>query len=139
MNGGKRPGAGRKKGFKFPYTRSKEEAREAARKMIMAKLGPMIESQVAHAIGISHFFLRDPITKQFVRIEDPVQIEEALNAGEEGSYYWIFTKDPSVPAFTDLMNRALDKPAEQVRLAGNEGGPLELTFRWKSLPAEPPE
>jgi hypothetical protein len=25
-----------------------------------------------------------------------------------GSHYWIFSKDPSVQAFTDLMNRALD-------------------------------
>jgi hypothetical protein len=27
-----------------------------------------------------------------------------------GNASWIYTKDPSVQAFTDLMNRALDKP-----------------------------
>ncbi len=64
-------------------------------------------------MGIDHFFLRDPVTKQFRRINDPDEIERALNAGDKDSYYRIFTKDPSVPAFTDLMNRALDKPAEQ--------------------------
>src|SRR5262249_11496431 len=46
---------------------------------------------------------------------DPKQIEAALNAGEEGKQYWTFTKDPSIQAFTDLMNRALDKPTEQIQ------------------------
>jgi hypothetical protein len=36
---------------------------------------------------------------------------EAL--GEEGEHDWSFAKDPSVEAFTDLMNRALDKAREQ--------------------------
>ena len=26
---------------------------------------------------------------------------------DEGKYYWAYTKDPSIQAFTDLMNRAL--------------------------------
>jgi len=30
----------------------------------------------------------------------------------------------SVQAFTDLMNRALDKPAEQLRVNGAKGGPI---------------
>ncbi len=39
----------------------------------------------------------------------------ALNApgAGEGSTYYIYAKDPSIQAFTDLMNRALDKPKEQ--------------------------
>lgn len=94
-------------------TRSKEEAREALRVIVMREMDAMVAAQVAATKGISHFFLRDPKTKQFVKIEDAKAIETALNSGDEGSYYWIFTKDPSTPAFTDLMNRALDKPKEQ--------------------------
>jgi len=44
-----------------------------------------------------------------------------------GNSFWIYTKDPSVQAFTDLMNRALDKPTEQVQL--QEQGAIEI--RWK--------
>jgi len=84
----------------------------------------LIEAQIARALGIKHFFLRDETTKRWTRITDPDEIEKAMNFGEEGqNYYWIWTKDPSVQAFTDLMNRALDKPAEQFQLTGAEKGP----------------
>jgi hypothetical protein len=74
------------------------------------------------ALGVQHFFLRDPSTGQFKRITDPDEIEAALNAENagEGSTYWIFSKDPNVQAFTDLLNRAFDKPAEHVQVASSE-------------------
>ena len=65
----------------------------------------------------------------FELVNNPKAIETALNCGDKDSYYWIFTKDPSVQAFTDLMNRALDKPAEQVKVTGEDGGPV--VFKWK--------
>lgn len=96
-------------------TRSKEEAREALRVIVMREMDDLVAAQIANAKGLSHFFLRDPKTKQFIKIEDAKAIETALNSGDEGSYYWIHTKDPSTQAFSDLMNRALDKPKEQVQ------------------------
>jgi hypothetical protein len=94
-------------------TRSKIEARQHLIDRVIANLDPMLDAQFHNAQGIKHFFLRDQSGK-FVMIDDPSKIEVALNSGEEGSYYWIFTKDPSVQAFTDLMNRALDKPSEHL-------------------------
>lgn len=38
----------------------------------------------------------------------------------------VWEKDPNISAYADLMNRALDKPAEQVKVTGPEGGPLEI-------------
>lgn len=78
---------------------------------MLANLSPLVEAQIAAAKGISHFFLRDK-NGRFQRITDERAIETALNSGDEGSYYWTYTKDPSTQAFTDLMNRALDKPKE---------------------------
>ena len=43
-----------------------------------------------------------------------------MNAG--GEYYRIFTKDPNVHAFADLMNRALDKPTQQTTVTGTNDG-----------------
>lgn len=111
--GGYRPGSGAKLGQKYKPTLEKERAREALRDIVLREMDALVKAQIANAKGISHFFLRDPKTKQFMRIEDPERITQALNSGDEGSYYWIFTKDPSIQAFTDLMNRALDKPKEQ--------------------------
>lgn len=126
--GGARPNSGPKKGFKMPATLDKEAAREALRALVKENLRPMVEAQVANAKGINHFFLRDDMGR-FVKIDDPKAIETALNAGEEGKYYWIFTKDPSIQAFTDLMNRTLDKPAEHVQMEANITGSVDLVER----------
>jgi|SRR6185295_6118992 len=111
--GGFRPNSGPAKGTKYKPTIEKERAREALRTIVLREMDALVQAQIANAKGVSHFFLRDPKSGQFMRIEDPQKIEAALNSGDEGSYYWIFTKDPSIQAFTDLMNRALDKPKEQ--------------------------
>jgi hypothetical protein len=111
-HGGPRPGAGRRPGSKSQKKLDKEVAREEARKLITASLRPMIEAQIAHAMGIGHLYRRDK-TGRFTRVEDQAAIDDVLATGGEGKHYWIFAKDPSVQAFTDLMNRALDKPKEQ--------------------------
>jgi len=122
---------GRPKGSKTKTTLDKEAAREYVRQRVTTELGPLIDAQLQNAKGLAHFFLRDEKTRQFVRITDPKQIEIALNmgeGGEEGKYYWIHTKDPSIQAFTDLLNRALDKPKEQEQ-AIHVTGEVELVER----------
>jgi hypothetical protein len=51
--------------------------------MITRKLEPLLEAQIANAIGISHFLLRNKTTGKFERITDPDEIERAINEGEE--------------------------------------------------------
>lgn len=133
QNGGRRPGAGRPQGSENKATIEKREARDALRAVVREHMAEMLDAQIQHAKGIDHFFLRNEKTKQFERVEDPKMIEAALNAGDEGSYYWIFTKDPSVQAFTDLMNRAFDKPVEHHEHSGEDGGPIPIQlYRWKN-------
>lgn len=98
-------------GIKHKATISKEQAREALRTLVMQHLEPLVRAQLHHAKGISHMMLRQK-DGTFKRSENADEIEQALNSGDKNSYY-VFTKDPSVQAFTDLMNRALDKPKEQ--------------------------
>lgn len=106
---------GRPTGARSASTLSKEAARELVRQRVLRDMEPMVAAQIAHAQGISHFMLRDKKTGKFERITEQAQIEAALNAddAQEGSSYYIWTKDPSVQAFSDLMNRALDKPKDQ--------------------------
>ena len=75
--------------------------------------------------------MRDPKTGKFERVAkeatDPKVAEAQIDAAlASGKSVWIYTKDPSVQVFTDLMNRALDKPTEQVQL--QEQGAIEI--RW---------
>lgn len=98
--------------MKWPSTLAKEASREALRQMVLEHMKPLVQAQMAHAMGIGHLYTRDKAGK-FNKIEKQDEVDRLLSEGEEGADYWIFTKDPSVQAFTDLMNRALDKPKEQ--------------------------
>ena len=121
----RRAGPGLPKGYKFSSTLKKEEARELVRELITAHMQPMIAAQVHHAIGIKHMFLRRP-DGTFERSDDPDAILAALNSGDDTSYY-IFTKDPSVQAFSDLMNRAIDMPAKPPE---NVDLKAEVIIKW---------
>lgn len=129
--GGKRPNSGPKKGTKYAPTIAKEQAREVARAIITKHLEPMITRQIAHAMGVGHLYTRDKAGK-FTKIEHEAEVDRLLAEGKEDEDYWIFAKDPSVQAFTDLMNRALDKPAQQVKVTGPDDGPVVHVFRWQT-------
>lgn len=122
----KTPGSGKPKGYKAPATITKEMAREALRQTVLKHMDGMLSAQIAHAKGIGHLYTRDKAGK-FSKIENQAQIDQLLTEGEEDKDYWIFSKDPSVQAFTDLLNRALDKPKEQEQdLNAN----VALMIRW---------
>ena len=118
---------GKPKGYKAPETLEKEAAREAFRQEVLRHMKPLLQRQIAHAMGIGHLYTRDK-TGKFTKIENQAEIDRLLTEGEEGNDYWIFSKDPSVQAFTDIMNRALDKPKEQEQEVEHKGG---ITITWQ--------
>jgi len=73
--------------------------------------------------------LRDPASGTFERVTDESRILAALNSDDDGSHYYVFTKDPSVQSFTDLMNRTLDKPKEQEQEVAPTG---RMTIFWQA-------
>lgn len=113
-HGGKRAGAGRPKGTVMPATMEKIAAREFVRQRVTAELGPMIEAQVANAKGLKYLVTRNAKTGKFERVSKE-RMEALLANDSKGELETIevWDKDPSVQAFTDLLNRALDKPKEQ--------------------------
>jgi hypothetical protein len=131
--GGKRAGAGKPKGYRAPHTLDKIAARELVRQKVTAALEPMLRSQIAHAIGIGHLYTRDKNGK-FTKIESQALVDELLTTGTENKDYWIFTKDPSVQSFTDLLNRALDKPTDVVEMkhSANAEQLLAVLDAWKT-------
>lgn len=108
--GGKRPGAGRKKGSKVI---DKEMARELLRLKVVEHFGPLIEAQIANARGLKYLMVRDKKGGKFRRLASEPKPGEVIGSDDEIIEVW--AKDPSVQAFTDLMNRALDKPKEQAQ------------------------
>lgn len=108
--GGARPGAGRKKGYKEKGTIEKEVAREMLRNMVKAELGPMTEAQIAHAKGLKYLMTREGSSGKWVKVTEAM-------AGTLGPdvLVEVWEKDPSVQAFTDLLNRTIDKPIETLQ------------------------
>ena len=122
--GGKRAGSGRPHGSKNVATITKEQSREALRTIVLREMDALVAAQIAHAKGLQYLVSRDKKTGKFVRLTEEMFLK-ALEAGDDDSNEFaaieVWQKDPSVQAFTDLMNRALDKPKEQeqeLRLAG---------------------
>ena len=126
-HGGARPGGGKPKGVRWPSTLAKAEAREKVRQFINERLGEFLEAMADNVLGIRHLMMRDPKTGKCERITgDAKQIDKALKSKNA---CWIYTKDPNVQAFTDLMNRCLDKPSEHLSITGADDGPLVI--RWQ--------
>lgn len=116
--GGARPNSGPKKGSKTAATISKEQAREALRAVVQQHMGELVSAQISNAKGINYLVVREKATGKFLRVGKGRA--EKLKPEEESIEVW--EKDPSVQAFTDLMNRALDKPKEQEIEIEHKGG-----------------
>lgn len=88
--------------------------------MVVAELAPLVEAQVQHAKGLRYLVVRDKKSGKFLRVSEAMA-KERLGTDEELVEVW--EKDPNVQAFSDLLNRALDKPKEQeqeVKVTGSD-------------------
>ena len=108
-HGGKRPGAGKPKGAQNVSTITKAEQRESHRRIIDQHVAEMIAAQIDHAKGLKYLVTREKSGK-FVRVTEAMAKERL---GDESFIVEVWEKDPSTQAFSDLMNRAYDKPKEQ--------------------------
>lgn len=126
--GGKRKGAGRPKGSKSPATFEKEALRQALRLEVQANVKPMVAAQIANAIGIKYLVARERKGGKFVRLSE-AKVKEILDGKEsEHEVIEVWEKDPSIQAFTDLLNRTIDKPAEVVDATLSHSG--TVVFKW---------
>jgi MOSC domain-containing protein YiiM len=98
--------------------------RDAVRAIVFEEIEPMVRAQIAAAKGLSYLVVRDKKTGKFVRLtramaKGQLKSEETIEVWE---------KEPSTSAFTDLMNRTLDRPKEQEQ-------EMRLTGDWDRLAA----
>lgn len=106
--------------MRWPSTLAKDAARELTRQLVTDAIPELVSAQLAHAQGIKYLVVRAKQGGKFLRVTEAMaKAREALTDDEEIIEVW--EKDPSVQAFTDLMNRAIDKPKEQeqeIKLTG---------------------
>lgn len=129
-NGGKRPGAGRKKGTVLKATLSANEQKALAREVIRAHvkdhIPQLITAQVENALGIKYLVLRDK-SGNYVEATNEAQVKAALAAG--GDAFRVYTRQPHQASAAMLLAYAADKPVEPVEVSGEGGGPLVV--KWK--------
>ena len=122
---------GRKEGFKMPATLTKEAGREALREIVMREMEAMTEAQIAHAKGIKFLVSRAKSGGKFEKVTAD-KLDAILQGQDDGTIILeVWDKDPSVQAYTDLMNRALDKPKEQEQVI-NLKGSVEIVERLQA-------
>lgn len=112
------------KGHKTQKTLTKEAGREALRTLVLKQMEQLVAAQLANAAGLKYLVTRDKRTGKFIRVTEAMAKAER---GEDEETIEVWEKDPSVQAFTDLMNRALDKPAEQEQAVAVSGS---LKISW---------
>lgn len=128
--GGKRPGAGRKKGKKNQKTLEKEKILEEVKQRIMRRAQNILDAQMSIAQGQQFLYRIDTTIKDKgvrtkskpILVTDPEEISEYLdgeygdgeNVNTETEYYFITTKEPNNMAIDSMMNRAFGKPQENV-------------------------
>lgn len=112
---------GRPKGSKSASTlkrdATKQQIRDYIQQRVAEELGPMLDAQIENAQGASQFVYRED-NGRFKVIDDPDELQACI---KQGRAIRLFTRLPSVQAFSDLVNRAADKPKEQeqeVKLTG---------------------
>lgn len=124
-HGGARKGAGKKPGTKHAATYTKEQAREALRQHVLEEMRELVSAQVSNAKGLKYLVTREKGTGKFIRVTEAMA---KAKQGQTEEIIEVWEKDPSVQAFTDLMNRALDKPKEQEQAIDAK---VEMIITWQ--------
>lgn len=111
--------------MKHAATLSKEASREVVRLLILQDIEPLITAHKANALGIKYLVTRQKKTGKFIRVTEAMARAKGEKApGEDEEIIEVWEKDPSVEAFKELLNRALDKPLEakqQIEISGEAG------------------
>jgi hypothetical protein len=118
---------GRPKGIPAAKTLEKEEIRRQVREHVSRVLPALLESATAAALGVKYAVARHRASGRFVPVTK--ELSEAILTGKDAEHemFEVWEEKPNIPAFTDLMNRAADKPTEAIEQ--HHTGALEIT--WK--------
>jgi hypothetical protein len=117
------------KGYKTAKTMDKEAAREALREIVKANLPEMVSAQIENAKGLKYLVARDKKTGKFVRLTAEMAEKLGGEQDTEREVIEVWEKDPSVQAFTDLLNRTIDLPAKPVEEVKQD---VKVEISWKS-------
>ena len=140
--GGKRNGAGRKKGSKEPHTLERERVQEAFNQRVFGIAQNLLERQASLAMGQTFLYRIDKkkestgkvVVEKPVVVTDPDEISMWLdfeygdgeNPNTDSEYYYMTTKEPNNQAIDSILNRSLGKPKETIEHQGGVSLKLDV-------------
>ena len=142
QNGGKRPGAGRKRGSKNKKTLEKAAIVEAFNQRVMTHADALFNAQLALSIGSIRVFRIDETEddkgktkREHILVTDAEEIKSVLDEFDgvgsgivEDNFYFVTNVPPDNRAIDSMLNRALGKPKETREISGLDGKPIEAKF-----------
>lgn len=129
-NGGKREGAGRKKGQVAAHTLEAQEVRKALVERVRKDLQPLLNAKLSLALGHDVMIARKWESTNTAKggyarhrtgawevIKDPDTIVELLNGPGNGDYYYqIVTEKPDNTAQNYLLDQVIGKAKESLEI-----------------------
>jgi hypothetical protein len=121
------------KGYVYPETIAKEQGKAIARGIVLRNIEPLVEAQIKNAMGLKYLIVRNRMTGKFEKVSKEQM--DALLANPDSSstleFIEVWDKDPNVAAFTDLLNRAIGKPVEEIQAAVSIDVALDTMIRQR--------
>lgn len=130
-NGGKRPGAGRKKGSLARKTLERIAVNAAFNQRVMAHADRLFHAQLSLAVGSQQVFRIDEVKgddgkpkRVHELVTNPDEIKKLLDEHDgcdgvvDGNYYYLSNVLPDNRALDSMLNRGLGKPKESVEHSG---------------------
>lgn len=92
----------------------------------------MTYAQIEAAKGIKYLMAREKKGGKFVPVTE--ELAKAIVSGQDGLHEMmeVWEKPPSTQAFSDLMDRAMDKPTQMVDMNAKVSGTIDLVTRLRS-------
>jgi len=134
--GGKRPGAGRKRGSFGKGTMEKKIVFEEIKSRVLKSAQALLDSQMNLALGVQMLYMIKTDKKgnrsRPVLVTDRFTIEEYLagelnNSGDE-EYFFITTERPDNRALDSLFDRVIGKATQPIDLDPKDEGGFKLTI-----------
>lgn len=137
-HGGKRPGAGIKKGTKIKRTLEKEQALREYRNRVMQHADELFNAQFANAKGNVYIYQVVEVDKKkkHILVTDPDEILKVLDAnqGQSGyvdeGYFIVTTEKPDNQAIKDMLDRTFGTPTQTVVTEDENGKKAAISFNY---------
>lgn len=134
--GGKRAGAGKKKGSTASHTKEALEKKRHIQSRVGRNINKLVNAQLNLAQGCTYLYRIDKETntkgkevQKHALVTDEEEILAYLDGNQEdGNYYYITTDKPDNRAIENLLDRAYGRPAQTLEVPEGEG---EIVVRWK--------